>query len=121
MPKISEGASYRKKYKKEDIKKALETIENGMSNREAFKLYKVPRATLQFQTEAKFIRCVSPSKLPKNCDPENVLNKSITDFVVWPVTPERKGKRQTEKLPWVLTSSVRKDALKQKIAKKKRY
>jgi hypothetical protein len=51
---------------------------------------------------------------------ETALNQSIlNDFITWPITPKRKGKRQSEKPPFVLTSSVRKEAEKKKIALKK--
>lgn len=36
----------------------------------------------------------------------NVNNKSIHDYLVWPENPVRKGKRDTERLPFVLTSAT---------------
>lgn len=51
----------------------------------------------------------------------NKLSSALSYFVViWPKTPERKPKRETKKLCVVLTSSVRKRAIKEKIAIKKK-
>jgi hypothetical protein len=51
---------------------------------------------------------------------ETALNQSmLNDLITWPITPKRKGKRQSEKPPFVLTSSVRKEAEKKTIALKK--
>lgn len=33
------------------------------------------------------------------------LNKTLDDFITWPKTPERKGRQQSEKLPFVITST----------------
>ncbi|KAK9720979.1 hypothetical protein QE152_g21787 [Popillia japonica] len=42
-----------------------------------------------------------------NCIPdERDHNGSLEDYLIWPKTPERKGKRQTERLPFVITSST---------------
>lgn len=49
----------------------------------------------------------------------SVLNTSLDNYFVWSQTPERQGKRQTEKLPFVLTSTVRKKAEQAKFEKKK--
>lgn len=46
------------------------------------------------------------------------MNKSLGEYFCWPQTPERKGKRQSEKLPFVLTSTVRKKAEQAKIERK---
>lgn len=53
------------------------------------------------------------------------LNKSVEtttldDYLVYPTTPVRKGKRQSEKLPYVLTSSVWKQLQLEKKEKKKK-
>ncbi|XP_030751032.1 uncharacterized protein LOC115878626 [Sitophilus oryzae] len=45
-------------------------------------------------------------------------NTSLSKYFFWPKTPERKGKRQNEKLPFVLTSTVRKNVEKAKIERK---
>lgn len=50
---------------------------------------------------------------------ESVLDRSLDKYFVWPQTPQRKNKRQTEKLPYVLTSTVRKKAEKAKFEKRK--
>lgn len=47
------------------------------------------------------------------------FNASLQDFFFWPKTPERKGKKNSEKLPFVLTSSTRKNIEKKKAEKKK--
>uniref|UniRef100_A0A6P7GFC7 Uncharacterized protein LOC114336581 n=1 Tax=Diabrotica virgifera virgifera TaxID=50390 RepID=A0A6P7GFC7_DIAVI len=46
------------------------------------------------------------------------IDTSIDKFLFWPKTPERKGKKQTEKLPFVLTSSDRQNAERRKIEEK---
>lgn len=56
MPKVKGGCVYKKNYNKNDIEKALETVKNGISRREASKMYNVPRATLQFRLSEKFIK-----------------------------------------------------------------
>jgi hypothetical protein len=45
---------------------------------------------------------------------ETALNQSmLNDLITWPITPKRKGKRQSEKPPFVLTSSEKKQKRKQ--------
>lgn len=46
------------------------------------------------------------------------INTSIEKFFFWPKTPERKGKKQSERLPFVLTSSDRQNAERRKIEEK---
>lgn len=85
MPKVSEGASYRKEYTEEDIVKALEAIENGMAQREASKLYRIPRATLQFRSSNKFNNKVSFGPNPiLTSEEEAVLER-------WILTSHKKG------------------------------
>ncbi|XP_050500910.1 myotubularin-related protein DDB_G0290005-like [Diabrotica virgifera virgifera] len=48
----------------------------------------------------------------------NATNKSIATYLIWPDTPARKGKKQTQKLPFVLTSSDRRKIVKEKMEKK---
>ncbi|XP_050508146.1 uncharacterized protein LOC126885591 [Diabrotica virgifera virgifera] len=48
----------------------------------------------------------------------NATNKSIATYLIWPDTPARKGKKQTQKLPFVLTSSDRRKIEKEKMEKK---
>lgn len=58
----------------------------------------------------------NPLLTNKSFQTEN--DNQIDEFFFWPKTPERKGKRQSEKLPFVLTSSVRKNAEKLKMEEK---
>lgn len=44
---ISEKHKYKKKYSQEDVYKAVQKVGSGLSQREAAKLFKVPRSTLQ--------------------------------------------------------------------------
>lgn len=50
---------------------------------------------------------------------EENLNTSLREYIVWPKTPERKGKKQTERMPFVLTSSTWKELQQQKMDNKK--
>lgn len=63
--------------------------------------------------------CQIPSTSSANIEEDTLNSSPHSHFVIWPKTPERKGKRETEKLPFVLTSTVRKEAIKKKIAIKK--
>lgn len=54
MPKVLKGDKYKKKYKEEDVIQALKAVENGMSQRKAAQIFKVPRQTLQFRKSDKF-------------------------------------------------------------------
>ena len=45
-------------------------------------------------------------------------NKTIGDYILWPQTPERKGKRNVTRMPFVLTSSKWKDMQTEKQEKK---
>ncbi|KAJ8932323.1 hypothetical protein NQ318_020652 [Aromia moschata] len=65
MPKTAEGDSYRKKYKEEDISKALVAIENGMSQREASKSTMIE----DVQASVKYFLDSSPRENPfkNNC------------------------------------------------------
>ncbi|XP_072401161.1 uncharacterized protein [Diabrotica undecimpunctata] len=85
MPKVCEGVSYRKKYKEEDIIKALESIENGMSQREASKLYQIPRATLQFRSSVRFNNKVSLGPHPVLISEEEAVLER------WILTSYKKG------------------------------
>lgn len=85
MPKVSAGAYYRKKYKEEDVVKALQSIQNGMSQREASKLYSIPRATLQFRSCEKFKNKISLGPKPILTSEEEVLLEK------WILTSHTKG------------------------------
>ncbi|KAF2883795.1 hypothetical protein ILUMI_22381 [Ignelater luminosus] len=51
MPNVRKKTTYSRKYKKEDIQKAIEKVENGMS-----KLYEIRRPTLIFCLTKKFVK-----------------------------------------------------------------
>lgn len=54
MPKVKKDCKYEKKFSEQDVAKALEAIEGGMSERRAAETYNVNRSTLQFRRSTKF-------------------------------------------------------------------
>ncbi|KAF2881529.1 hypothetical protein ILUMI_24647 [Ignelater luminosus] len=77
-------------------------IEDGMSQRKAAQQFNVPRATLLFRTSEKFRNKITHG-------PEPIL----TSF------EERAQGKKTKKLPFVLTSTVKKNAEKKRLEDKK--
>jgi hypothetical protein len=63
MPKVT-VIKYNKKYDEDDIAKALQAIEDGMSQRHASLRYNLPRATLQFRRGVNFGNKVTPGPRP---------------------------------------------------------
>lgn len=56
MPKVKKSKPYKKKYSEEDLQLAINAFKNGMSKKEASKLYHIPRATIQFRLSNKFTK-----------------------------------------------------------------
>ncbi|KAF2889406.1 hypothetical protein ILUMI_16767 [Ignelater luminosus] len=55
MPKtFAPGERYKKNYDERNIEQAVEAIKKGLSKKQAFKEYGIPRATLQFRLSNKF-------------------------------------------------------------------
>lgn len=54
MPKVKKNKEYENSYSEDDVLRALESIRNGMSQRNAMKQFGVPRSTLQFRKRDKF-------------------------------------------------------------------
>lgn len=65
---------------------------------------------MQDQLQIQFTHEPSTSKLACGANLENISseNVNIGSYFTWPATPERKGKRSNQKLPFVLTSSLEK-------------
>lgn len=78
MPKVKEGIKYNKKYDEEDIAKALQAIEDGMSQRHASLRYNVPRATLQFRQGVNFRNKITPGPRPVLTDEEE---QTLEDWI----------------------------------------
>jgi hypothetical protein len=49
MPKVKSGLNYEKKYSEEQLKKAVQAVNNGMSKKKASATFGVPRSTIQFR------------------------------------------------------------------------
>ncbi|CAG9829492.1 unnamed protein product [Diabrotica balteata] len=85
MPKVKEGAQYEKKYAEEDVLLTLKAIENGMSQRKASQIFKVPRQTLQFRKSDKFTNKIT-------LGPSSILNnKEEAILEEWILTSYKKG------------------------------
>ncbi|KAI4460648.1 tc5 transposase dna-binding domain [Holotrichia oblita] len=85
MPKVQEGVKYEKKYKEEDVIQALKAIENGISQRRASQIFKVPRQTLQFRKSEKFQNNIS-------LGPNTILtSEEEATLEEWILTSYRKG------------------------------
>lgn len=77
MPKVQEGGKY-EKYSEETITSALAAIKNGISQRQASKLFGVPRQTLQFRKSEKFHSKTNLGPNPiLTHEEENILEKWI--------------------------------------------
>lgn len=85
MPKVNKGGKYIKKFSEEDVAKALEAIQNGMSERKAAETFNVHRSTIQFRRSTKFNNKTTfgPAPVLSN-DEENQLEK-------WIITCHKKG------------------------------
>ncbi|KAF2898140.1 hypothetical protein ILUMI_08038 [Ignelater luminosus] len=132
MPKAKNHEVYWKKYNENKLKNAIEAINNGMSKREAAKVFCIPRSTLQFRMYEKFNQtrhgsttvltheeelCLNLQESAKNkltvlsditlsSDPEN---EPLQNYLYWPQTPVRKAKHEVEKTLFILTSSTYKE------------
>jgi hypothetical protein len=49
MPKVKSGLNYEKNYSEEQLKKAVQAVNNGMSKKKASATFGVPRSTIQFR------------------------------------------------------------------------
>ncbi|KAI4464223.1 hypothetical protein MML48_3g00003013 [Holotrichia oblita] len=85
MPKVQEGVKYEKKYKEEDVIQALKAIKNGISQRRASQIFKVPRQTLQFRKSEQFQNKISLGP--------NIILSSEEEATLeeWILTSYRKG------------------------------
>ncbi|KAF2893472.1 hypothetical protein ILUMI_12703 [Ignelater luminosus] len=102
MPKtFAPGERYKRNYDERDIEQAVEAIEKDLSKKQASKDYAGNEVTLEKSKQNEVV-------LPKVVFEEEAItvNRGLSDFILYPKTPERKGKRNTtERLPFVLTSS----------------
>lgn len=62
---------------------------------------------------------VDQNKIYTKSLPEEKPEKNIRDYVLWPKTPERKGKKDSKRLPFVLTSTNWKKIQMEKLDSKK--
>ncbi|KAF2888202.1 hypothetical protein ILUMI_17971 [Ignelater luminosus] len=88
------GERYKKNYDEIDIEQAVEAIKKIPS-------YAGNEVTLEKSKQNEVV-------LPKVVFEEEAItvNRGLSNFIFYPKTPERKGKRNTtERLPFVLTSS----------------
>ena len=56
MLNIKNGDKYHKRYSCDNIKKAIDAVNNGMSKRKASAVYGIPRSTLIFRLSSKYIK-----------------------------------------------------------------
>lgn len=56
MPNIKKGDKYNKRYSCDNIKKAIDAVNNGMSKHKASAMYGIPRSTLIFRLSSKFTK-----------------------------------------------------------------
>lgn len=85
-----------------------------------FDIENIPMIT-QDQLQIQFINEPSTSNIASETDLDLISSKTVDigSYFTWPATPERQGKRITQKLPFVLTSSARKKIEQEKIENKK--
>lgn len=79
MPKVADGTSYSKKYTEDNIKKAIEAVQNGMPKKTAATKYGVPRATLQFRLSSQFVK-TKPGPKTTLTDEEE---KTLVNWVIY--------------------------------------
>nr|CAI5850953.1 unnamed protein product [Callosobruchus analis] len=85
MPKVREGATYRKIYNEADATKAVTAVKSGMSQRNAAITCNVPRATTLFRMNEKFKDKITPGPSPVlTYEDEGLLKR-------WIMTSHRKG------------------------------
>lgn len=79
MPKTEAGEKYHKRYTEENLSEALKAIDNGMSKREAARIFNIPRSTLQFRKSDQFVKPRHGPATILTSDEENTLVQWIKE------------------------------------------
>ncbi|KAI4463240.1 tc5 transposase dna-binding domain [Holotrichia oblita] len=85
MPKIKNKLKYSKQYSEENLQKALQAVNGGMSKIKASELYNVPRSTIQFRLSNKFSNKTSHGPSPYLTEVEEDV------LVKWIIESQQKG------------------------------